>query len=390
MEILLGAIIALAGIGLVLISRSVTTFFHELGHALPALLFTDGPVIIYVGSYGDAKDNWKWQIGRLTIYLRFNFLAWDLGLCTHKGSTNFLQEIIITLAGPLASLLLALSLINFWINQQLEESIILILAIFITSSIWDFIINLVPRSTPMPLQNGSMAYSDGYQLVKLFREARYPDLYFKALEQFNKKNYTEAASAFESVMNTGVKSRFLANKAIQAALLSKNYEQALRFFDQYQTQFRPKNEDFVLLGKIYYGLKQYEQALHAYNQAWYYRVADQEAMIHRGKLLLHFGETELALQDFNTAILYNPNYGPAYAERGLARIQAERMEGAGQDAELALHLGADKGLCYFVLGKYYEHNRQYGKALEYYQKAKEENFYHHGLDFFIEDMKKWL
>ena len=390
MEILLGALIALSAIGLVLISRSITTFFHELGHALPALLFTEGPVTIYVGSYGDIQDSLKLQTGRLTIYLRFNFLAWNLGLCAHSGAKGFLQIIIIILGGPVASLLLALTLLNFWRNHQLDETVVMVLAIFITSTLWDFIINLIPRSAPMQLHDGSVTYSDGYQLLKLFREVRYPEPYFEGLDHFNKKEYDKAIPAFAAVMESGVRNKDLYKKAMQAAILDEDYESALHFFNQYQAWYNPKKEDFALLGNIHYGLKQYEEALHAFNQAWFYQVADQDVLIKRGKLFLHFGETGAALQDLNTAILYNPNNGTAYAERGLARIQADDPEGAGQDAELALQLGAEKGLCYFVLAKHYEHTRRYAQALEFYQKAKAENFDHHGLDFFIEDMKKWL
>lgn len=32
-----------------LFARSITTFFHELGHAIPALLFTEEKVTVYVG-----------------------------------------------------------------------------------------------------------------------------------------------------------------------------------------------------------------------------------------------------------------------------------------------------------------------------------------------------
>lgn len=389
MQILLGALIALLGIGIVLISRSITTFFHELGHALPALLFTEKEVTIYVGSYGDVSDSLRLQSGRLTIYLRFNFLAWNLGLCTHEGARVFWQAMVIILGGPLASLLLALSLINYWSNSQVSESVIMILAIFTTSAIWDFIINLIPRKAAMQVHDGSVAYSDGYQLMRLFREMRYPEQYFKGQEHFYKKEYDQALASFEAVIQEGVKSSDLYKQAILAAMLNYDYESALKFYDQYQSWYKPRPEDFALLGDIHYGLHQYEKALKAYNQAWYFRAADKQVLLKRGKLFLHFGENEMALRDFDTAIMYDPKLAEAYAQRGLAQIQMENLESAKQDVEVALELGAEKGLAYFVLGKYYEQTKQYARALEYYEMAKAEKFNHHGLDFLIENMKGW-
>lgn len=390
MQILLGALIALLGIGLVLVSRSITTFFHEMGHALPALLFTDQQVTVYVGSYGDERDSLKFQFGRLTLYLRFNFLAWDLGQCSHQGASIFWQLLLIILGGPVASLLLALTLINVWVNQQPGELTIFVLAVFITSTIWDFIINLIPRKAPVPLHDGSVAYSDGYQLVRLFQEMRYPKRYFEGLEHFHQKEYNHALLAFEEVLESGTRSSDLYQQAMRAALANQAYDRAMQLFQQYQNWYKPKKEDWVMLGDIYYGLRQLEAALNAYNQAWYYRVADKTVLLKRGKLFLHFGEPEAALRDFDTAILYDPSFAEAYAQRALIHLQLDHTANAKQDAETALQLGADQGECYFILGKYYEATQQYALALEHYEKAKAAQYKHHGLNFLIEDVRRWL
>ncbi|MBK8341854.1 MAG: M50 family metallopeptidase [Bacteroidetes bacterium] len=40
---------------LVFITRTFTVLFHELGHAIPAILMSKKAVTIYIGSYGDPK-----------------------------------------------------------------------------------------------------------------------------------------------------------------------------------------------------------------------------------------------------------------------------------------------------------------------------------------------
>ena len=53
MQLIFGILIALFGLALIIVIKLSTTFFHEMGHAIPALIFTKKPVSVYVGSYGD-------------------------------------------------------------------------------------------------------------------------------------------------------------------------------------------------------------------------------------------------------------------------------------------------------------------------------------------------
>ena len=102
--VLVGILMGIIGILVVLSARSITTFFHELGHAIPALLFTDDRVDVYVGSYGDISKSWQLDIGRLRFYLTYKIWGWDLGMCVSKGAEYYFQQMLIVLAGPLMSL----------------------------------------------------------------------------------------------------------------------------------------------------------------------------------------------------------------------------------------------------------------------------------------------
>lgn len=95
-------------IGLALIARPFTVLFHELGHAIPVILLTKQKATIYIGSYGDPKSSIKINFGLLTIYFRYNPLAWRLGLCVPSAkSVSINRQIVYTLAGPIASLIIA-------------------------------------------------------------------------------------------------------------------------------------------------------------------------------------------------------------------------------------------------------------------------------------------
>jgi len=55
---------------LVLLTRQLSVFFHELGHAIPALVLTKEKVTIYIGSFGDPNKSLKIPIVPLTIFFR--------------------------------------------------------------------------------------------------------------------------------------------------------------------------------------------------------------------------------------------------------------------------------------------------------------------------------
>ena len=61
---------------LVVITRPFTVLFHELGHAIPAMLMTKQGATVYVGSYGDKKQSFQLALGGLEIWFRYNPFKW--------------------------------------------------------------------------------------------------------------------------------------------------------------------------------------------------------------------------------------------------------------------------------------------------------------------------
>ena len=68
MEILFGVFIVLAWFAIFLLMRVITTFLHEMGHAIPALLFSEEEVTVFVGSYGDKAASYGTKLGRLQLW----------------------------------------------------------------------------------------------------------------------------------------------------------------------------------------------------------------------------------------------------------------------------------------------------------------------------------
>ncbi len=130
---------------LLIILRPLTVLLHELGHGIPALLFTNQKVILYIGSYGDTKKGFHLSFGRLEIFFKYNPILWKLGLCVPSYEEfSLTKNMIIVLGGPLISLILGSISIyySFWGN--IDHTIALILFAVAISTLFDFLSNIIP------------------------------------------------------------------------------------------------------------------------------------------------------------------------------------------------------------------------------------------------------
>lgn len=386
--IFIGMLTVLLWIVLVLLSRSITTFFHEMGHAIPALLFTDGPVTVYVGSYGDISKSVKLNFGRLTLYLKFNVADWNIGLCCHKSSGYLIPELITILGGPLMSIIISAFLILYMVKNGVSDATASVLGVFIFSAIWDFIVNIFPNKSPLYLHDGSFIYSDGYQLKRLLQETAFPDEYFKAVKKHHEKKYGEAAAELKIVLNNGFKKREIYRLLCECLEKAGNVGEAAAYFEEYYNNFKFQTEDYANLGSLFLKKGEHEKALNCLDTALHKDYANARTVNNKGLVLLEMGEVDLAIQEFSSAIHFEPKLADAHRNRGYAKLKNNDMEDAYNDLQKAIEIDAASPYNYFYLGKYFEKKWQHKDALEHYEKAKEMGIDHHGIDFEIEAVKK--
>jgi len=148
-------------------ARSITTLFHELGHAIPALLFTDKDVVIYIGAYEAVENGWNFSIGRLKGNIMFNPLMWNGGLTQHSNTHSFWKTLLIILGGPIASMIIAIPLIFLFKWYPSVEIVQFLAGLYITSAMIDLISNLIPSGKPTELKEGRVVFNDGYALLSL-------------------------------------------------------------------------------------------------------------------------------------------------------------------------------------------------------------------------------
>jgi len=283
----------------IILSRPVTTFVHEMGHAIPSLMFTNGPVIIHIGSYGDISNSTTTTIGRLTIIFKFKLTDLQLGLCQHQGVASIWQNLLIILGGPIFSLLLGLFF--FWILPAFKESqfIAFFIGIFLTSGIWDFFVNIIPEKEPMKLHDGGVAHNDGSQFLSVLKSRNYPEVYFEGIQLLNEEKNMEAANKLKEAIEQGVHDLQLYQLVMTIYSTEKQKRAAMDFHTDYSGHFKLSTFDYTNIGELFEEDGFYMKAVAQYNKAIQLDFKNVQALALRGKLLLEMGHHERGKADLH-------------------------------------------------------------------------------------------
>lgn len=303
----MNAIIGVIGIFLaIILSRPFTTLVHELGHALPALVFTKKEVTIYIGSYGSLEKSYPFQLGRLSIFFTPKFVHLQQGLCSHQGAATIGQSILIVLGGPVFSLLLGLFfswLILFYKDQQI---IAFVMGIFLVSGIFDFINNIIPSKDPLIMHDGRTTHNDGYQLQQLLKTSKYPASYFEAIEALNNNQFDLGIKKLLETAETGVSSGPLYQDIMQLLTHPDHIESelwsAISFHEKYSHQFPLDSSDFVIAGNLYQKVDHDLKAISHYSKAVDINYKNAEALFQRAKLFHKLGYNNRSISDLQKII----------------------------------------------------------------------------------------
>ncbi|MFZ5353514.1 MAG: hypothetical protein ACOZCL_12450 [Bacillota bacterium] len=144
----------------------IFTFMHELGHALPLLLYSDAYVSIKLGrQIGNEKK--VFTIKRLAIYADFPFLLTGrIFYNSHKVCINDKVRMYCYAGGPLVSLLFLL--IFFTAYRIFDYDIITFPSAAING--WLFISTVIPVVYPKCFGGLSGIPSDGLRIMKLLTQ----------------------------------------------------------------------------------------------------------------------------------------------------------------------------------------------------------------------------
>lgn len=374
---------------LILVTRPITVLFHELGHAIPALLMTREKVSIYIGSYGDKKNSFCLKIGLFDIWFKCNPLYWRFGLCVPSSKQiSISKQIVYVLAGPFTSLVIAAVACYIAFTFDLHGFLKLVFVIFLGSSVFDLFQNLIPRNTPIKLHDRRSAYNDGYRLKELFKYKRFSKEYRKAVGLYNQQKFIESAVLFNHIIESGLKDENIYRLTISSYLQAKNYEQVKQLTEEFMIYENLNSNDYANMGLSYSHLGLYNKAIEFYDKSIELDPSNVYSLNNKGFTLNVLHQYEEAILLFDQVITIDKDFAHSYTNRGLSKIKMRKIKDGLEDINYSLTLDESNSYSYRNLGIYHLDRGEYSEALQFFIRAKELDSTTHMIGDLINEAQK--
>jgi Tfp pilus assembly protein PilF len=355
---------------LIIITRPFTVLFHELGHAIPAMLLTKQGASIYIGSYGNEKESFKITIGKLKIWLRYNPVRWRGGLCTPEAkNVSLTKKLIYILCGPLFSLCITAILFYLALSYNLHGSIKLICAFALGSTILDLIVSLYPHQ--IKTSDGKILFSDGYLLFYLQKLKKFPNEYADAVERYENKEYDKTAVLFENFINRGLVSEDVYRCASTSYIFIKNYEKGYQIQKEFESKYDLNSNDYYNLVFTSTLLKLNEERDLYLNKSLEKNPANPYSLNVIAYDLNNKGKFEEAILILDKVIAIQDDFAYAYNNRGHAKIEIGKLDEGLTDIQHSLELDNQNSYAYRNLGIYHPFKNENEQALKYFLQSKE-------------------
>lgn len=364
--------------------RPLTVLIHELGHAIPALLLTRKKVLVYVGSYGSSKQCLRLPLGVMDIYLHYIPFSWNKGVCIPGEKViSVNKQIIYTLTGPLASVMVAVIALYFRQNTEGYSYPGFFLILFLCSAVFDLFHNLIPSQNPIVLDNGTETFNDGKSLAILFRFRKLENDCKEAYPLYQSKKYKEAYALIKKAIDQGAEHPIFYKLAISCLAHGGPSAHNLDLLRKVQTSNQIDKEDLINIGVCYAMLEQNEDAAKIFNGLLSLDQKNLYAHANLGYLDLTDKNYESALEKFTFVTTLSPKFPYGYACRGMSKIYLGDLESGLQDIQVALSLNPDDPSSHSALGIYEIKKKEYAKALQHFEKARTLNPNIHKIDQLI-------
>nr|WP_177192265.1 M50 family metallopeptidase [Chitinophaga arvensicola] len=352
-------------------TRPFTLLFHELGHALPALLFTRQKTVIYLGSYGNTGKSISFRIGLLEIWIRFNLFTTG-GLCLSSPSDmRVWQRTIFLLGGPLFSLVLGVtgSYLAFMLDSH--GFIKLFLVIFTASAIFDFYFNLRPGNRPVLVHDGRITFNDGYYLKQLLWHRKYNEAVEEGIALFEAGNYKEAIVRLERQRTKSIGNPTIYAFLVAACINKEDYTKGQSYIEMKEIYCGLTSDDYCNRGIILATTEGFVTALDDLQKSLVLDPENVFALIYLGYVFNMLERYAEAIPLFDRALELTPEDGYGFNQRGLAKVKTGLPEEGLADILRALQLTPDHAYVHLHLGIYHLDKGAPEAALLSFNKAAE-------------------
>lgn len=370
---------------LTLLVRPVLVFLHELGHAIPALLLSGKPVVIFIGSYGDRSECYHLKTGLLEWWIKKDWSLCRAGLCVPSGK-NFTTngKILYTLMGPMISLIAGFALVAGAFLGAFPIWVRIFLFLLSLPAFLDTKESLVPNRRPIAKANDDIIYNDGQTLRNLFKYKRLSAQYDKASDAYDNQQFALAGDLFRAALKTQSHHSDLFRYTILSYSQAKNYALAAEIYLQFEQTGAMNAKDFNDAGLNYAYMRAYEQGLACFEKALALEPDQPFALTNRAFSFLMLGRYNEAIALFDKLFNKDPENAYLIANRGLAKSKLGQSEEAFSDMERAQKLDPEESYVYRSLGIYSLDRGDRATALTHFKKAQELNPETHLIEQLIE------
>lgn len=375
-------------ISMLFISRPFVTLFHELGHAIPLLIMTQEKVTIYIESYGETKNSFQLNLGRLEINFKYNLFKFHGGLCisnTTRLTKN--QTLFYIASGPFASLIVAILSCFIAYTFDLPDYLSILCFVFVIYSFFDLIINIVPSKTPIKLEDGTLTFNDGENIVKCLNFNRHNEKYAKAVSLYNEKNYKDSLLHFNDLLNDGFIDDSVFRLKISCHFQLKEYEMAFKILEKLKLELTFNSDDYSNFAFLQSHFNNHLIALESYDKSLAINPKNLYSLNNKGYTLNILERFQEAISYFDKAIEEDPKMAYAYNNRGLAKIKLGQIEEGLSDLDYSQNLDPENSYYYRNMGVYHQDCGKLKLALEFYNKSKSLDSETHNIDILIKKVQ---
>jgi tetratricopeptide (TPR) repeat protein len=279
------------------------------------------------------------------------------------------RNIVITLAGPLAALVLCVTISLAGLLSDLPGGYKASVWLFLAASLFEFFRNLYPQSRPIRLHNGGITYNDGRQIIILLDFKRMPQAAQDALPFFATGEYEAAGEQLHGVIDSGAGNSTVYRLAISAFILAEKSEAAELLSDALMGAGKGNSDDHSNAGLIKARLHKYEEALLHFAASLRLNPDNAYSLVNRGFVFLLLNRYEEAIGDFDRSVSLGHEAAYALSNRGLAKIKMGNTQAGLEDIHASLEMNGNNSYAYKNLGIYHLDRREYAEALVHFEKA---------------------
>lgn len=347
----------------------LNVLLHELGHAIPILIWSKKKVTVFVGSLGDPRRCFRLSLSRLELYVKYNPFLWMRGLCRPGERLSVNKMIFYTATGPLVSLLITVSCFILLKTIEPDERQTVVLTTLMAIGGIFTLSSAIPLGRLSPIDSRGGVYNDATQIVQLWKTRDLPGAYWEVWDMVRAREYTAASDLVEKLIDQGDTNIALYRQAVAVHLQSGRYERAGALIELIRNKYRFSLEDEINDGchKILVG--RYRHAVAIYTELVRLHYNHFLILNNLGYALVAAGEPEKGLSYLDRGITLVPRYAELYASRAWAKMEMGQWEEGLADAQHALKLDDSSADAHRTMGLYTLEKGRLEEAREHFLKA---------------------